>query len=1105
MNASQPPAKITRPVSSGVSRRYRLFRLLDHGGSPIFWITGPPGAGKTTLVASWLEDRGVPCLWYHVDERDSDPASLFYFLGLAAKKATPRKKNSLPLLTPEYLLGIPAFSRRFFENLYARFGNRPSRRAELTGGRPAVMVFDNCQEVAESSRFHDILYEGLSLVPHGIRVILISRKDPPVAFVRLRANSLMKIIGWEDLKFTLDESVRMARLRGQNRAGPDVLRRLHEKTEGWAAGMVLLLEGAKNGGIESVLSKAGVPRQIFQYFVREIFERSEPATRNFLLKTSLLPRTSVKMAEALTGNDHADRILQEMHGRNYFTQRLESNTALYEYHPLFREFLQLLAVETLDSEEFRGIEIQAAVILEENGYTEDALELLRKAGDWQSSTELILRHAGSLTVQGRGRTLEGWIAGLPETVVKSAPWLIYWTGVCRLSHSPRESHLLFREAFNLFRAEGRDVAGIFFSLAGIFDSIFYSLGSFEPFDTAISLLKEVIDGSPGFPSFEIEARLTTAKLYALFLRQPWHPKTDETAEQLLSILPMITDLNMKTQALHCLLGHRLFFGDVQTAGPLVDLFRGLPQAPDAHPLSKTVLDVAVALYYLLVAEFRESGRAVEEGLEIASKTGVHVVDTYLLGYGTATALSTGDMQAADEFLRRMAASVDREHYWGRQFHQLMCAWKLLLEGNPSESLRYAEASLMLGIEAGSPITLAYSYFFCAVVLHELERDDEAEQYLAEGHAIARSAGAVMVEFACMLAEAWFAYHKGDEASGAVALRKALSLGHTRGYVNTFFTWIPHMMAELCLKALEEGIEPEYARHIIRKRDLMPAPVPVDCEKWPWAIRIFTLGRFEIVKDGDPGENVQLTGKVQKKPLEMLKALAANGGREASEEQISDRLWPDANGDAAHSAFSTTLSRLRKILGIEGAIRLQDGKVSINPRYCWVDALAFERVLARLEKLDDTAPAPGEKSVIDLVEKTVALYKGHFLPGDEGQFWTISYRERLRSAFSRLINRAGDRLEKAGLWEKAMDYYQKGLDIDELSEEFYQRLMVCNQELGRHSNAIEVYNRCRKLFLSKMGVEPSAKTRAILGTFTTLPRDGTPVPAPGTKRPRGTDR
>jgi ATP/maltotriose-dependent transcriptional regulator MalT len=66
-------AKITRPATSGIYARKRLFKLLDSGwDQPLTWISGPAGSGKTTLAASWLDSKQRHSLWYRLDESDSE-------------------------------------------------------------------------------------------------------------------------------------------------------------------------------------------------------------------------------------------------------------------------------------------------------------------------------------------------------------------------------------------------------------------------------------------------------------------------------------------------------------------------------------------------------------------------------------------------------------------------------------------------------------------------------------------------------------------------------------------------------------------------------------------------------------------------------------------------------------------------------------------------------------------------------------------------------------------------------------------------------------------------------------------------------------------------
>jgi len=242
------------------------------------------------------------------------------------------------------------------------------------------------------------------------------------------------------------------------------------------------------------------------------------------------------------------------------------------------------------------------------------------------------------------------------------------------------------------------------------------------------------------------------------------------------------------------------------------------------------------------------------------------------------------------------------------------------------------------------------------------------------------------------------------------------------------------------------------------------------------MRIYTLGRFAVSVDG---KEVTPSPKTPKKPLLLLKALVALGGRDVKKEQLSDILWPDAEGDSAHNSLKTTLARLRQMLGNEKAFAVHDGRVSIDNRFCWVDRWVFERLCGRVESIAEvSANGTAQVELRRVASRLFSLYQGNFLPSEAGEPWTVLARERLRSKYLWVISALGRTFSSMGENEDALRCYLRGLEAEPLAEEFYRGLMASYIALGRPSEALSAYERCRRTLLVELCVTPSGETERL---------------------------
>ena len=1057
-------AKLSRPRIYRVSPRERLFRLLDERREhPVVWVSGAPGAGKSALVASYVDARKLAAIWYHVDSGDADPATYFYYLGLAGAGRGAKKAPGLPLFTDEYRRDLNGFARRWFRQFFAR----------MPAG--AVLVLDNLHEASGSSECRAAFATGLEEIPVGVNVVVISRSDPPPEFARLVASQTVARIAPAELRFTREEAARL--LAGDGELDARTLDRVYDRSDGWAAGLILMREHAARSPAGADGEALATPEAVFAYFAGEIVGRIPAENQRLLMICALPPRITKRTAAALTGDPDAGKYLEYGYRRHLFVARRDANEPTYEFHGLFREFLLKRAAATFDAQTLAGHRRRAAELLEGEGVTDGVFELYRDAEQWGNAVRVTLADAPGMLAQGRFQSALERVAALPAAAREAEPWLAYWEGVARVNVDPLAARASLERAYNGFVARGDSAAQIQ-AVEALIVSHYLAWDDWRPVDRWIDVMEQLLARERTFASPDAEARALSSLAIALVYRQPGHPLLAEILARLTRLLDSVGDRNLQVAMATRLIDGLNKSGSFAESQRVAQRIRTVIDDPEVRPLTSAWSRIWLANLYYFQARLDDFESTLSDALAIAESHGLAFFVPVIQLFRNWGLLARGDTKAAAPVIAHLAATVDPSRKLDLALLHFLQCWSGIERGDLAAAEREGRTAARLSLETGSVASTLICHTGLALALDQTGQHVAALGVLDRMQTLVAQVSGGMLRYHTALWEAWLRMRSG-EGDWRAPLAAALALGAREGYLNHYLWW-PPMMSRLAATAIAEGIEPDYVRQLVAARGL-PPPADGSPRDWPWPLRIHALGRFEVVRDGAA---LAFRGKAQKKPLELLKALVALGGEGVEATRLAAILWPDAAGDAAKVSFDSTLYRLRKLLGQDDALALTEGKLALDRRQCWVDVWAFERVAREADGiLPDAAADAALDATAALARRLLDAYPGHFLAGDEDQPWLLGLRDRLRSKVLRAVLALGRSLETGARWEEAIALYRRALELDNLAEDLYRSLMVCYRELGRPSDALQAYRRCKELLSVVLGVPPAPETEAVRRTLT----------------------
>ncbi|RWI48934.1 MAG: hypothetical protein EOR16_32315 [Mesorhizobium sp.] len=403
-------------LREGLVKRPRLLRILDNAvADKLVVVSSPAGFGKSTLLAQWAMSaftEKAAIAWLSIDSFDNDLARFLKYFAAALRRGDPSIVD-----TAESLIDSSPVTP--VDSVLTSIVN------QLAGRSTAIYLILDDAHLLVSTEVAGFLNMFLAYAPSTLHVVLATRGDLPLQLARMKMKGQVVSLGDSDLRFSLDETEDFLR----NACGLDLaissIVALHHKTEGWPAGLQLAsLALAHEPSKDAFISEfSGSQRDVALYLAHDVLERQTPEIQSFLLRTSILDRFCLSLAEVVCPGQNCAATLAAIERSNLFLVALDSTGQWFRYHHLFGEFLRNKLSDW--APEIRSaLHRSASTWLAAKGYISDAVDHALACSDNDFAARLVEECAMPLIAQGHITRLTEWLNQLPDDLISVRPRLL---------------------------------------------------------------------------------------------------------------------------------------------------------------------------------------------------------------------------------------------------------------------------------------------------------------------------------------------------------------------------------------------------------------------------------------------------------------------------------------------------------------------------------------------------------------------------------------------------------------------------------------------------------------------------------------------------------
>jgi LuxR family maltose regulon positive regulatory protein len=1025
-------------IKGKVLLRERLLEHINRGlGRKLILLCADAGYGKTTLLSHLCSRSLKNYVYYGLDEADNDLTAFWSYLVSGMSERFPKFGNRVRNILLE---------TRQNEVIVGTFINEFLNATQES----CYIILDDFQHICANNEIASSLEYLLMRQPSNLHIIISSRVTPPFNLSYYLARQELWMIEKRDLQFNPVEIKSLLSGLYDLPIPEAELERVARHSEGWVTAIQLVLQRFILAGAEKAKETLNgyvtSGEELFNYFMREVFENQSPKMRDFLAATVVLKTLTPELCNRLLRIRNSGAQLKKMEREHLFVTRVGSD--VYQYHPLFRDFIRAMAGDYLSEGRMRALILKAGSFFQTRHDWETALEYFTQAQDHGHAAQCLKKCADAMLRECRFNRLGYFLGQIPERVLNKDAELLQIKGQLLIhTMDSVRARSLYERLIALAR-EKQDRRILFNALYGgarlcansnDFRQALRYLGqcakirSLPPQDNInLHNLKGVCRIHLGdFRGSEVSFQHAyqdaldhglLAQNYSLLNNIAIMSFTKGELERSLRLFKQI----LKAKGNYLVEPH-IYANIVLVLIDLCRLKEARESLVDAYRTSRSYTNqrgyqafmLSLGFYMLELQDYDKAMRYFERLLAIASASG-EVLTEHRAQYGLMKAMYyRGDYEKAERIAAKLLLKLGPSI--GIRDHDLLLTSALIdiKTGRPDHAQETLFKALRLVEDSDFIYSLMRNYYHLALLYQSMKAPARALHYLKESWSLARSHG-----YDCYLVR---------------------------------MAQLDHGLLDMA------GHNASLAAYYDRIIEKLMAQTRVD-------VRL--LGTMEVkVYNKQVSQSEWETKKAQTLFIYMV----MHKKRPVPKEELMARFSGQESRVQADQVIRTTVSRIQKALGLNRLLCYSHGMYRIHEMAdISVDAEEFENVMRNFSKTERILDAREIAQVRDALQ----LYQGDFMPSWYDD-WCEETRRYLRRLYICGLRHLGRYLDHHGDHRESSAYFEKILAIEPLDAAAIKDLVRSMQANGRISEAASHLKKFIDNYMQVMGEPPPKGITSIL--------------------------